>query len=535
VAQWGGDGSGPYGSGSGEGQFSYPLGIAIDTNSNVYVADRNNNRVQKFNSNGAFISVVITPPDLVTSYGLFGIDSDQNIYVPSLGFNSIEEMAIRVYTPSGNLLKSWQPPAGFIAVSSRVHADTVYVLMVQENDEVSGVKIVKYSLAGNLIAEWSVPGLGYTFDIDSSGNIYYLDGLGASIYKYNANGQLLSQFGEAGVGDGQINSQDGNTESNLFIRLTVDAAGNIFVSDFVGDTDDEETTSGRIQKFSNDGTFVDSMQSELGFIFLGLSVSPEGYLYTGYTDFGSVGGVQKFTTDLEFLSEYTPETPVFSYSGPSVDSYGRIYIANFMMRSIDVLCDHDVSTNNCTGPSGDGNSGQTLTYPDSEKGTTVSLILPSDVTNPTASAVDPDTIPKDGENQFPAGLTSFQFTTTPGATKTVTLYYDLPGNPSAYTARKYKTNSQTFIDVPGATITREDYNGKSMLKLTYDITDGGILDQDGVANGTIIDPVGLATTALADTGENLLLYIASIMSLLGLGGWMATHQKSYTRNHKRKS
>jgi hypothetical protein len=164
---------------------------------------------------------------------------------------------------------------------------------------------------------------------------------------------------------------------------------------------------------------------------------------------------------------------------------------------------------------------QQLTYPDPEKGSTVSLVLPSDVASPSVSAVDPDTIPKDGENQFLAGLTSFQFTTTPGATKTVTLYYDLPGSPSSYTARKYKTNSQAFIDVPGATITREDYNGKSMLKLTYAITDGGILDQDGVANGTVIDPVGLATTAsLASTGDNLWLYALGIIVLLGSGVWM---------------
>jgi len=164
-------------------------------------------------------------------------------------------------------------------------------------------------------------------------------------------------------------------------------------------------------------------------------------------------------------------------------------------------------------------SSQPLTYPDSEKGTTVSLVLPEDVTSPSVSAVDPDIIPKDGENQFPAGLTSFQFMTTPGATKTVTLYYDLPGNPSLYTARKYKTNTQTYLDVPNAAITREDYNGKSMLKLTYSITDGGILDQDGVANGTVIDPVGLATLSLADTGESVMSYLIAIGALIltGLG------------------
>jgi len=158
----------------------------------------------------------------------------------------------------------------------------------------------------------------------------------------------------------------------------------------------------------------------------------------------------------------------------------------------------------------------TLTYPDPVKGSTVSLILPGDVANPTVAAVNYASLPKDGDNKYPVGLTTFTFTTTPGATKTVALYYELPGNPGDYTARKYKTDTQAYLDIPGAAITREDYNGKSMLKLTYQITDGGILDQDGVVNGTVIDPVGLATTTLADTGLNVKMLSAVTAGLLAL-------------------
>jgi hypothetical protein len=154
----------------------------------------------------------------------------------------------------------------------------------------------------------------------------------------------------------------------------------------------------------------------------------------------------------------------------------------------------------------------TLTYPDPVKGSTVTLVLPGDVTNPTVGAVNYTTLPKDGDNKYPAGLTTFTFTTTPGATKTVTLYYDLPGIPADYTARKYNATTKLYSDIPGATLIREDYNGKSMLKLTYQITDGGILDQDGTVNGTIIDPVGLATSKLADTGLNV-----NVLSVLAAG------------------
>lgn len=158
----------------------------------------------------------------------------------------------------------------------------------------------------------------------------------------------------------------------------------------------------------------------------------------------------------------------------------------------------------------------TLTYPDPVKGSTVSLILPGDVTNATVGAVDYTTLPKDGDNKYPVGLTTFAFTTAPGATKTVTLYYDLPGNPGDYTARKYNTTTKLYSDIPGAVIAREDYNGKPLLKLTYQITDGGILDQDGTVNGTIIDPVGLATTTLADTGLDVKMLSALATGLLAL-------------------
>ena len=47
-----------------------------------------------------------------------------------------------------------------------------------------------------------------------------------------------------------------------------------------------------------------------------------------------------------------------------------------------------------------------------------------------------------------------------------------------------------------STFTLLTIDGQSVLKATYSITDGGALDQDGLADGTITDPVGLATVAV---------------------------------------
>src|SRR4051794_37946821 len=42
--------------GSGNAQFTSPSGIAVDSTGNVYVADTGNHRVQKFDSNGNFLT-----------------------------------------------------------------------------------------------------------------------------------------------------------------------------------------------------------------------------------------------------------------------------------------------------------------------------------------------------------------------------------------------------------------------------------------------------------------------------------------------
>ena len=49
LFEWGTKGGGP-------GQFDIPHGIAIDVDENIYVADRENNRIQKFDSNGRFLN-----------------------------------------------------------------------------------------------------------------------------------------------------------------------------------------------------------------------------------------------------------------------------------------------------------------------------------------------------------------------------------------------------------------------------------------------------------------------------------------------
>jgi sugar lactone lactonase YvrE len=75
LASWGEPGSGP-------GQFNLPHGIALDRGGRVYVADRENSRIQIFSRDGALLEIwdwVNRPCDLF-------IDAEERIYIAELGF-----------------------------------------------------------------------------------------------------------------------------------------------------------------------------------------------------------------------------------------------------------------------------------------------------------------------------------------------------------------------------------------------------------------------------------------------------------------
>jgi NHL repeat len=76
LASWGEPGSGP-------GQFNLPHSIAVDRGGRVFVADRENSRIQIFTSDGDFLESwdwVNRPDDLF-------IDEQENLYIAELGWN----------------------------------------------------------------------------------------------------------------------------------------------------------------------------------------------------------------------------------------------------------------------------------------------------------------------------------------------------------------------------------------------------------------------------------------------------------------
>lgn len=140
-------------------------------------------------------------------------------------------------------------------------------------------------------------------------------------------------------------------------------------------------------------------------------------------------------------------------------------------------------------------------------GTYISLSAPSGTTI-TAAALQQATelASQDTAFDYTLGLTAFTVEgVTPGSTIPIELYYYTSQSPDSLTPRKYNPNTQAFTTLSTqteTTLTQETINNQPVLKLSYQLTDGGTLDLDNQANGTIEDPVGLAsqTTGSANTG-----------------------------------
>ena len=90
---------------------------------------------------------------------------------------------------------------------------------------------------------------------------------------------------------------------------------------------------------------------------------------------------------------------------------------------------------------------------------------------------------------YPVGLHNFHITcASPGATASVKVYYDKVYDTSTWKPRKFSHGA--YADIPGAVFGQATTGATTVTTLTYSVTDGGPLDDDGTANGTIVDPVG---------------------------------------------
>jgi len=117
----------------------------------------------------------------------------------------------------------------------------------------------------------------------------------------------------------------------------------------------------------------------------------------------------------------------------------------------------------------------------------------SDVTVAAAGSI----ATKDTNYQYTNGLLNFSASCgTPGVTISVKQYYHGVTSVSGLVARKFNPNTLEYKTVTGHSLSLaiESFGGQNTTVLAYTVTDGDDLDTDGTVDGTIIDPIGLAST-----------------------------------------
>ena len=299
--------------GSGDSEFIAPSGIEIDSSGNVFVADTNLNRIQKFSSTGTLQSKFETSGEL-TLIGPkeIAIDSSENLFILenqlSPSYNRIQKLS-----SSGTFITEWGTlgsnngefsGASGIAVSS---LGNVYIADTENN------RIQKFSAGGTFLSLWGSSGTGNgqfnkpkAVAVDSYGNVYVADTDNNRIQEFTATGDFLAKWGSSGSGDGQFNSPQG---------IAVDSFGDVYVSD---------TNNNCIQKFTPDGTFTTKFGGSgiLNGKFdhpCGVAVSNDGLVYVTDTQNYRVQVFEASTTGTVSVTTNN-SSAAFELTGPTTYS-----------------------------------------------------------------------------------------------------------------------------------------------------------------------------------------------------------------------
>jgi len=261
--------------GSGDGQLKLPGDVAIDAQGNLWVVDKGNNRVQKFDPSGKFLAKF---GSLGSGDGQFNrptaiaIAANGDLLVTDAGNGRVQRFSSAgAYLSkfgskgTGNGQFTGSGPEG-IAIDA---AGNIWV------SDTYGGRLQKFSSAGAFIKVAGSKGSGTGqlgeptgIDVAPNGDVWVADWQNNRVSVFNSNGEFLSQFGSVGSGDGQFSHPD---------EIEIDKLGNVWVGD---------QSNNRVQQFDLAAQFkgrfgsTGSGPGQFSFAYpLGIAADSKGHLW----------------------------------------------------------------------------------------------------------------------------------------------------------------------------------------------------------------------------------------------------------------
>src|SRR6202020_2503243 len=213
--------------GSGSGQLKEPEGIALDSSGNIWVADSGNNRIEEFSSAGAFVKTVGslgTESGKLKAPAALAFDPKGNLWVTDTANNRIEKfnkegVYVSEFGSAGTEPGKLAEPKG-IAIDASEH---VWVANTANN------RIEEFSQTGSLLRNFGLKGSGegqlntpIDLKLDSSGNIWTADSKNNRAESFTPNGAYVTQIGCVGTATGQLAEPK---------AIAFDATGKAWVAD----------------------------------------------------------------------------------------------------------------------------------------------------------------------------------------------------------------------------------------------------------------------------------------------------------------
>lgn len=387
-------------------------------------------------------------------------------------------------------------------------------------------QVINKITSNGTISSYPIPQLGLTLAMAKGpdGNIWIA---GAStISKMAANGSITTYDLSTPDTYSSVYAITAGPDGNIWYLRNADgdnSVGKITTGGVITETTDEyyggtmSITSGPDGNLwlTKDGTTIIKMTTSL--------VTTEYTIPTENPDVrvlttGSDGNIWFTEHDAHKIGRISPAGVIVEYNTPTTPSYPRYY---------------------ATGPNGEIWYNQSSSQIGKLQPNHLNLVAQNNATINVTSPLGTDftchdtksvnDVPADPGYTYPVGLVSYCINVEEGSTQELSVTFQTNLSPSEVVLRKYNSVTEEFGTIVDVEITQaEPINGNPAVTAVYSVTDGGELDEDSVANGVIVDPVGMAVSAAgapnagiggahSNQGLYLSLLLGTLIVTAGLG------------------